>query len=69
MLILSRRVGQAIRIADSIRLEILEIRGNQVRIGIVAPSIVPVHREEVFLRIGSAPRRSLTSSSAHRACD
>jgi carbon storage regulator len=69
MLILSRRVGDAIRIADTIRIEVLEIRGNQVRIGIVAPTIVPVHREEIFLRIVSAQKQPLTSSAAHRACD
>jgi carbon storage regulator len=51
MLILSRRVGETLIIGDDVRTTILEIRGNQVRIGITAPKEIPVHREEVYDRI------------------
>lgn len=48
MLVLSRKVNQSIMIGDDIEIKILEIRGDQVRIGIEAPKSVPVHRKEVY---------------------
>lgn len=51
MLILTRRIGETIIINDNIKCLVLGIRGNQVRLGIEAPSDVTVHREEIFLRI------------------
>lgn len=51
MLILTRRMGETIVIADDIAVTILGIRGGQVRLGIDAPKDISVHREEVYLRI------------------
>ncbi|PHR65617.1 MAG: carbon storage regulator [Idiomarina sp.] len=51
MLILSRRVGETMKIGDEIDVTILGVKGNQVRIGIKAPDDVSVHREEIYLRI------------------
>jgi carbon storage regulator len=51
MLILTRRIGETIRIAGDVSITVLEIHGNHVRIGIQAPKSVAVHREEVFNRI------------------
>ena len=51
MLILSRRVGEALIIDDDVKVHVLSISGNQVRIGIEAPKEVSVHREEVYQRI------------------
>ncbi len=51
MLILTRRVGEAIMIGDDVNVCVLGIRGNQVRIGIDAPKDIPVHREEVYYKI------------------
>ncbi len=51
MLILTRRVGEAIRIGDEIAVTVLGVKGNQVRMGFSAPKDVAVHREEVFVRI------------------
>jgi carbon storage regulator len=51
MLILSRRIGEIIRIGPDIVVTILGVNGNQVRFGIDAPKDVAVHREEVFERI------------------
>jgi carbon storage regulator len=51
MLLLTRRVGETIRIGNETSVTVLGIRGNQVRIGIQAPASVPVHREEIFKRI------------------
>lgn len=48
MLVLSRKVNQSIMIGDDIEIKVLEIRGDQVRIGIEAPKKIPVHRKEVY---------------------
>lgn len=51
MLVLSRRVGETLIIGKDVKVNVLGIRGNQVRIGIDAPQSIEVHREEVFNRI------------------
>lgn len=51
MLILTRRVGEIIRINDDISIQVLSVSGQQVKIGIVAPEDVAVHREEIWKRI------------------
>ena len=51
MLILSRKRGEEIMIGDEIRVVIQSIDHHSVRVGIVAPADVPVHRHEVYLRI------------------
>lgn len=50
MLVLSRQIGQSIRIGQNITVTVLNCRGNHIRIGVSAPKDVPVHREEVHLR-------------------
>lgn len=51
MLILTRRIGETIRIDDDIEVTVLGIKGNQVRIGVTAPEAVEVHRQEIYERI------------------
>jgi len=51
MLILTRRIGEVLRIGDDVSITILGVKGNQVRIGIDAPKDVAVHREEIYQRI------------------
>jgi len=48
MLILTRKVGEMIRIGDGVIIRVLEVRGSQVRIGIDAPAEVRIFREEVY---------------------
>jgi carbon storage regulator len=60
MLILTRRIGETIRIGGDTAVTVLGVSGNQVRVGIAAPASVAVHREEVYERIQAqqSPRHS-----------
>jgi carbon storage regulator len=51
MLILTRRVGESIIIGDDTAITVLNVKGNQVRLGVNAPKNVSVHREEIYKRI------------------
>jgi carbon storage regulator len=51
MLILTRRVGEAVMIGTDVTVTVLGVKGNQVRVGIEAPKSVPVHRKEIYERI------------------
>ncbi|MDR5708991.1 MAG: carbon storage regulator CsrA [Armatimonadota bacterium] len=51
MLVLTRKLNEAIRIGAEVEVRVLGIEGNQVRLGILAPRSIPVHREEVYREI------------------
>ena len=48
MLVLTRKIGERIRIGDEISVRVLEVRGSQVRLGVEAPSDVRIFREEIY---------------------
>lgn len=64
MLILSRRANQSIVIGGEVTVTVLELRGDQVRIGIDAPRHVTVHREEVHREILEANRAAAAQRGA-----
>lgn len=51
MLVLTRKVGEGIRIGDEISIVLIEMKGGGVRLGIEAPPTVKIHRQEVYDRI------------------
>lgn len=58
MLALSRKKDEAIIINNNIEIKIIEIKGDQVKIGITAPKSVPVYRKEVYVQIQEANKAS-----------
>ena len=61
MLALSRKKGEAIVINNNIEITILELKGDQVKIGISAPKEVPVYRKEVYLQIQKENEEAMNS--------
>lgn len=51
MLILTRRIGEKLVIGEGTFFTVLGIKGNHVRLGVEAPADVPIHREEIFLKV------------------
>jgi carbon storage regulator len=56
MLVLTRRVGQSLRIGEDVSVTIVGFARNQVRLGVTAPTSITVHREEIFERIAEQKR-------------
>ncbi|WP_155591958.1 carbon storage regulator CsrA [Lysinibacillus cavernae] len=63
MLVLSRKKDESIMIGDQIEVKILAVEGEQIKIGIVAPKTVKVHRSEVFEAIQAQNREALSTAS------
>ena len=62
MLILSRKVNEKIMIGEDISVSVIEIRGDQVRLGVDAPKIIKVYRQEVFDAIKAENKAAAESS-------
>lgn len=58
MLALSRRKDEAIVVNNNVEIKIIEIKGDQVKLGITAPKSVPIYRKEVYLQIQEANQAS-----------
>lgn len=65
MLVLSRKKNESIVIDKDITVTVVEIRGDKVRLGVVAPKEVPVHRQEVYDAIHGKPADAEVSPSTH----
>jgi carbon storage regulator len=59
VLALTRKKGEAIIINNNIEITILEVRGDQIKIGISAPREIPVYRKEVYLQIEAANKEAM----------
>ena len=64
MLIITRRAGEKLMIGDDVVVEILEIVGNQVRVGIQAPQSIRVYREEIWLAVKEENRAAASDAPA-----
>ncbi|MCM1099930.1 MAG: carbon storage regulator CsrA [Clostridium sp.] len=61
MLALSRKKNEALIINNNIEVTVLEVKGDQVKIGISAPKEVPVYRKEIYLQIQEANKESMNA--------
>lgn len=64
MLALSRKKGEAIIVNNNVEIVILEVKGDQVKVGITAPKEVPVYRKEVYLQIQEANKAAMETTDA-----
>lgn len=64
MLILTRYVGESLRVGDDVEVSVAGVKGNQVRLAINAPKHIPVHREEIYRRIQKEKRAKVDSIGA-----
>ena len=62
MLILTRKLGESITIGDDIKITVLDCQGKQVKLGIIAPKDIKVHREEIFEKIQEENKKAATVS-------
>lgn len=58
MLVLSRKVGEAIAIGDKISITVVEVKGNQVRLGIEAPQDLRIYRQEIYATVQKENRQA-----------
>ena len=63
MLALSRKINEALVIYNNIEVTVLEIKGDQVKLGITAPKEVPVYRKEVYLQIQKENEEDMSSNN------
>ena len=62
MLALSRKKGEAIIINNNVEITIIEVKGDQVKLGISAPKSVPIYRKEVYEQIQEANKEAMNST-------
>ena len=63
MLALTRKKGESLVINNNIEITIMEVRGDQVKVGIAAPKEIPIYRKEVYLQIQEANKQALETES------
>lgn len=62
MLALARKINESIVVDNNIEITVLEIKGDQVKLGINAPKSVPIYRKEIFLQIQEANKEAAESA-------
>ena len=62
MLVLTRKAGESIVIGDGIEITVLESKGDQIKLGIMAPKSIDINRKEIYETIQQANRQALTKS-------
>lgn len=62
MLALSRKTNETIVIGQDVEITVLEVKGDQVKLGISAPKTVPIYRKEIYLQIKEENKQSMTNS-------
>jgi carbon storage regulator len=67
MFVRSRRVGESVRIAHDITVTVLQVRGDQVRLRVMAPPDVGVYREEIVDELSQAALKALSSTNETRS--
>ncbi|MBR3103165.1 MAG: carbon storage regulator CsrA [Lachnospiraceae bacterium] len=63
MLALSRKKGEALVVGNNIEITILEVKGDQIKIGIKAPKEVPIYRKEVYEQIQQANKEAMAEQT------
>lgn len=63
MLALSRKINESIMIGNDIELTVLDVKGDQVKLGIRAPKAVPIYRKEIYVQIQEANQEAVTQSA------
>lgn len=63
MLALTRKLNESIMIGNEVEVTILEIKGDQVKIGINAPKAIPVYRKEIYIQIQQSNKESIESKA------
>jgi carbon storage regulator len=62
MLVLTRKLGESITIGEHIRVTVVALKGNQVKLGIEAPTDTKVHREEIYTKIIEENQKAAATS-------
>lgn len=65
MLVLTRRIGEKVMIGDDVVIEVVEVSGSSVRIGISAPRSIPVYREEIWSAVKHENAAAAATDPAH----
>lgn len=67
MLALSRKVNESIMIGNDIEITVLEIKGDQIKLGIEAPKTVPIYRKELYLQIKESNKEAASTEISDEA--
>lgn len=67
MLVLTRKPGQSIYIGDDVKITLIELKGNQARLGIDAPKSLKIYREEIYIQILEENKRAATAGKGDAA--